>query len=154
MSSQLCSMTKWPALCVAPWKGRMPLAASLPTFTALLNFPVLYVCVCVQLMRDQLQQEEQRERQQQLQLQQNAAQQYMQCRMARPHAPTAAISTPQHYQSMQVPVEVLKVSRAAATHQTMFFLIILGWMFNNKDTEFSMKTENAIWKMKAVFFFF
>lgn len=103
-------------------------------------------------MRDQLQQEEQRERQQQLQLQQNAAQQYMQCRMARPHAPTAAISTPQHYQNMQVPVEVLKVSRAAATHQTMFFLIILG-LFNNKDTEFTMKTENVIWKMKAVFFF-
>ncbi|XP_074533099.1 transcription factor EB isoform X2 [Halichoeres trimaculatus] len=65
----------------------------------------------MQLMRDQLQQEEQRERQQ-LQLQQqqqNAALQYMQHRMAVPPAPTPAISTPQHYQSMQVPVEVLKV---------------------------------------------
>ncbi|CAJ1051683.1 transcription factor EB isoform X4 [Xyrichtys novacula] len=65
----------------------------------------------MQLMRDQLQQEEQRERQQ-LQLQQqqhNAALQYMQHRMAGPPAPTPAISTPQHYQSMQVPVEVLKV---------------------------------------------
>ncbi|KAM7401900.1 hypothetical protein PAMP_017177 [Pampus punctatissimus] len=57
----------------------------------------------MQLMRDQLQQEEQRERQQ------NAALQYMQHRMAGPPAPTPAISTPQHYQSMQVPVEVLKV---------------------------------------------
>uniref|UniRef100_A0A3Q0TCQ7 Transcription factor EB n=1 Tax=Amphilophus citrinellus TaxID=61819 RepID=A0A3Q0TCQ7_AMPCI len=57
----------------------------------------------MQLMRDQLQQEEQRERQQ------NAALQYMQNRMAGPPAPTPAISTPQHYQSMQVPVEVLKV---------------------------------------------
>ncbi|XP_035517226.1 transcription factor EB isoform X3 [Morone saxatilis] len=68
----------------------------------------------MQLMRDQLQQEEQRERQQQLQQQQqqqqhNAALQYMQQRMAGPPAPTPAISTPQHYQSMQVPVEVLKV---------------------------------------------
>uniref|UniRef100_A0A671V2S0 Transcription factor EB n=1 Tax=Sparus aurata TaxID=8175 RepID=A0A671V2S0_SPAAU len=63
----------------------------------------------MQLMRDQLQQEEQRERQQQLQQQQNAALQYMQHRMAGPPAPTPAISTPQHYQSMQVPVEVLKV---------------------------------------------
>ncbi|KAM6928190.1 transcription factor EB isoform 2-T2 [Xenentodon cancila] len=60
----------------------------------------------MQLMRDQLQQEEQRERQQQQQ--QSAALQYMQHRMA-PPAPTPAISTPQHYQSMQVPVEVLKV---------------------------------------------
>ncbi|XP_029908045.1 transcription factor EB isoform X2 [Myripristis murdjan] len=59
----------------------------------------------MQLMRDQLQQEEQRERQQQ----QNAALQYMQHRMAAPPAPTPAISTPQHYQSMQVPMEVLKV---------------------------------------------
>uniref|UniRef100_A0A3Q3WBK2 BHLH domain-containing protein n=1 Tax=Mola mola TaxID=94237 RepID=A0A3Q3WBK2_MOLML len=64
----------------------------------------------MQLMRDQLQQEEQRERQQQLQQQQqNAALQYMQHRMAGPPAPTPAISTPQHYQNMQVPVEVLKV---------------------------------------------
>ncbi|XP_026203843.1 transcription factor EB isoform X3 [Anabas testudineus] len=61
----------------------------------------------MQLMRDQLQQEEQRERQHQQQ--QNAALQYMQQRMAGPPAPTPAISTPQHYQSMQVPVEVLKV---------------------------------------------
>ncbi|XP_014892197.1 transcription factor EB-like [Poecilia latipinna] len=59
----------------------------------------------MQLMRDQLQQEEQRERQQQ----QNVAMQYMQQRMAGPPAPTPAISTPQQYQSMQVPVEVLKV---------------------------------------------
>ncbi|XP_077430114.1 transcription factor EB isoform X1 [Vanacampus margaritifer] len=59
----------------------------------------------MQLMRDQLQQEEQRERQQQ----QNAALHYMQQRMAEPPAPTAAISTPQNYQSMQVPVEILKV---------------------------------------------
>ncbi|XP_054641243.1 transcription factor EB isoform X2 [Dunckerocampus dactyliophorus] len=59
----------------------------------------------MQLMRDQLQQEEQRERQQQ----QNAALQYMQHRMAAPPAPSAAISAPQNYQSMQVPVEVLKV---------------------------------------------
>lgn len=59
-------------------------------------------------MRDQLQQEEQRERQQQ----QNAAMQYMQQRMAGPPTPTQAISTPQHYQSMQVPVEILKVSEA------------------------------------------
>ncbi|KAM4587700.1 transcription factor EB isoform 2-T5 [Odontesthes bonariensis] len=82
----------------------------------------------MQLMRDQLQQEEQRERHhqqqqqqhhqqqqqqqqqhQQQQQQQNAALQYMQHRMAGPPAPTPAISTPQHYQSMQVPVEVLKV---------------------------------------------
>ncbi|XP_013857534.1 transcription factor EB isoform X2 [Austrofundulus limnaeus] len=61
----------------------------------------------MQLMRDQLQQEEQRERQHQQQ--QNAALQYMQQRMAGTPAPTPAISTPQHYQSMQVPVEVLKV---------------------------------------------
>uniref|UniRef100_A0A3Q3AQZ0 Transcription factor EB n=1 Tax=Kryptolebias marmoratus TaxID=37003 RepID=A0A3Q3AQZ0_KRYMA len=67
---------------------------------------VTFVCVFIQLMRDQLQQEEQRERQQQ---QQNAALQYMQQRMAGPPAPTPAISAPQHYQSMQVPVEVLKV---------------------------------------------
>ncbi|XP_062254451.1 transcription factor EB isoform X2 [Platichthys flesus] len=61
----------------------------------------------MQLMRDQLQQEEQREREQR---QQNAVlQPYMQQRMAGPPAPTPAISTPQHYQSMQVPVEVLKV---------------------------------------------
>ncbi|XP_061910762.1 transcription factor EB [Entelurus aequoreus] len=59
----------------------------------------------MQLMRDQLQQEEQRERQQQ----QHAALQYMQHRMAAPAAPSAAISTPQNYQSMQVPVEILKV---------------------------------------------
>ncbi|XP_062299960.1 transcription factor EB isoform X1 [Scomber scombrus] len=63
----------------------------------------------MQLMRDQLQQEEQRERQQQQQQQQNAALHYMQQRMAGPPASTPAISTPQHYQSMQVPVEVLKV---------------------------------------------
>ncbi|XP_057701543.1 transcription factor EB isoform X2 [Corythoichthys intestinalis] len=59
----------------------------------------------MQLMRDQLQQEEQRERQRQ----QNAALQYMQHRMGGPPAPTAAISAPQNYQNMQVPVEVLKV---------------------------------------------
>ncbi|XP_076012677.1 transcription factor EB isoform X2 [Genypterus blacodes] len=59
----------------------------------------------MQLMRDQLQQEEQRERQ----LQQNAALAYMQQRMAGPPAPSPAITAPQHYQSMQVPVEVLKV---------------------------------------------
>lgn len=64
----------------------------------------------LQLMRDQLQQEEQRERQQQ----QNAALQYMQHRMAGPPAPTPAISTPQHYQNMQVPIEVLKVSNSLA----------------------------------------
>ncbi|XP_040015447.1 transcription factor EB isoform X1 [Xiphias gladius] len=66
----------------------------------------------MQLMRDQLQQEEQRERQQlqQQQQQQNAAlQPYMQHRMGGPTEPTPAISTPQHYQSMQVPMEVLKV---------------------------------------------
>lgn len=63
-------------------------------------------------MRDQLQQEEQRERQ--LQQQQNASLQYMQHRMAVPPAPTPAISTPQHYQNMQVPVEVLKVGGCAA----------------------------------------
>ncbi|KAG7514996.1 hypothetical protein JOB18_047260 [Solea senegalensis] len=63
----------------------------------------------MQLMRDQLQQEEQRERQQQ---HQNAVlQPYMQQRMAGPPAPTPAISAPQQYQSMQVPVEILKVSR-------------------------------------------
>ncbi|KAF7663825.1 hypothetical protein LDENG_00200650 [Lucifuga dentata] len=62
----------------------------------------------MQLMRDQLQQEEQRERQQQQQ-QQNAALPYMQHRMAGPPALTPAISAPQHYQSMQVPVEILKV---------------------------------------------
>lgn len=65
----------------------------------------------MQLMRDQLQQEEQRERQQQ----QNAAMQYMQQHMAGPPAPTPAISTPQQYQSMQVPVEVLKVSEATVS---------------------------------------
>uniref|UniRef100_A0A673BT73 BHLH domain-containing protein n=1 Tax=Sphaeramia orbicularis TaxID=375764 RepID=A0A673BT73_9TELE len=65
------------------------------------------IYLCHQLMRDQLQQEEQRERQHQQQ--QNAALQYMQQRMAGTPAPTPAISTPQHYQSMQVPVEVLKV---------------------------------------------
>ncbi|XP_047203869.1 transcription factor EB isoform X1 [Girardinichthys multiradiatus] len=59
----------------------------------------------MQLMRDQLQQEEQRERQQQ----QNVAMQYMQQCMTGPPAPTPAISTPQQYQSMEVPVEVLKV---------------------------------------------
>ncbi|CAL8339677.1 unnamed protein product [Merluccius merluccius] len=66
------------------------------------------VALRMQLMRDQLQQEEQRERQQQ----QNAALQYMQQRMG-PHgapvAPSMAVNAPQHYQSMQVPVEVLKV---------------------------------------------
>ncbi|XP_067097014.1 transcription factor EB isoform X2 [Osmerus mordax] len=62
----------------------------------------------LQLMRDQLQQEEQRERQLQQQ-QQNAALQYMHQRMPGPPAPSPAISAPQHYQSMQVPVEVLKV---------------------------------------------
>ncbi|XP_055078162.1 transcription factor EB isoform X2 [Periophthalmus magnuspinnatus] len=56
----------------------------------------------MQLMRDQLQQEEQRERQQQ-----NAALHFMNRTSAPP--PTPAISTPQHYQSMQVPAEVLKV---------------------------------------------
>lgn len=66
----------------------------------------------LQLMRDQLQQEEQRERQQQ----QNAALQYMQHRMAGPPAPTPAISTPQHYQNMQVPIEVLKVSNSLCRH--------------------------------------
>ncbi|CAL8338590.1 unnamed protein product [Lota lota] len=59
----------------------------------------------MQLMRDQLQQEEQRERQQQ----QNAALQYMQQRMAGAPVPTMAVNAPQHFQSMQVPVEVLKV---------------------------------------------
>ncbi|XP_033938406.1 transcription factor EB isoform X1 [Pseudochaenichthys georgianus] len=70
----------------------------------------------MQLMRDQLQQEEQRERQQIQQIQQqhqqqqqNAAMQYMQQCMAVPPAPTPAINAPQHHQSMQVPVEVLKV---------------------------------------------
>ncbi|GLD69229.1 transcription factor EB-like isoform X2, partial [Lates japonicus] len=62
------------------------------------------------LMRDQLHQEEQRERQQQQQQQNAFLQPYLQQqRMAGPPAPTPAISTPQHYQSMQVPVEVLKV---------------------------------------------
>ncbi|XP_023852253.1 transcription factor EB isoform X2 [Salvelinus sp. IW2-2015] len=59
----------------------------------------------LQLMRDQLQQEEQRERQQQ----QNAALQYMQQQSMSAPAPSPAINAPQHYQSMQVPVEVLKV---------------------------------------------
>ncbi|XP_031673014.1 transcription factor EB-like isoform X4 [Oncorhynchus kisutch] len=59
----------------------------------------------LQLMRDQLQQEEQRERQ----LQQNAALQYMQQQRMSAPAPSPAINTPQHCQSMQVPVEVLKV---------------------------------------------
>uniref|UniRef100_A0A674AGD3 Transcription factor EB n=1 Tax=Salmo trutta TaxID=8032 RepID=A0A674AGD3_SALTR len=58
-----------------------------------------------QLMRDQLQQEEQRERQ----LQQNAALQYIQQQSMSAPAPSPAINAPQHYQSMQVPVEVLKV---------------------------------------------
>uniref|UniRef100_A0A674DF51 Transcription factor EB n=1 Tax=Salmo trutta TaxID=8032 RepID=A0A674DF51_SALTR len=57
------------------------------------------------LMRDQLQQEEQRERQ----LQQNAALQYMQQQRMSAPAPSPAINAPQHCQSMQVPVEVLKV---------------------------------------------
>lgn len=69
----------------------------------------ILVCMCAQLMRDQLQQEEQRERQLQQQQQQNVSLQYMQQRMAGPPAPSPAISTPQHYQNMQVPVEVLKV---------------------------------------------
>ncbi|KAJ0068474.1 hypothetical protein NL108_008420 [Boleophthalmus pectinirostris] len=56
----------------------------------------------MQLMRDQLQQEEQRERQQQ-----NTALHFMNRTSAPP--PTPAISAPQHYQSMQVPAEVLKV---------------------------------------------
>lgn len=72
---------------------------------SLLQFNLSTLCF-LQLMRDQLQQEEQRERQQQ----HNAALQYMQQRMAGPPAPTPAISTPQHYQNMQVPIEVLKVS--------------------------------------------
>ncbi|XP_024915654.1 transcription factor EB isoform X2 [Cynoglossus semilaevis] len=68
----------------------------------------------MQLMRDRQQQEEQREREQQQQLQQlqhqhASLQPYMQHCMAGPPAPTPAISTPQHYQSMQVPVEVFKV---------------------------------------------
>ncbi|CDQ80886.1 unnamed protein product [Oncorhynchus mykiss] len=58
-----------------------------------------------QLMRDQLQQEELRERQQQ----QNAALQYIQQQSMSVPAPSPAINAPQHYQSMQVPVEVLKV---------------------------------------------
>uniref|UniRef100_A0AAZ3QYJ1 BHLH domain-containing protein n=1 Tax=Oncorhynchus tshawytscha TaxID=74940 RepID=A0AAZ3QYJ1_ONCTS len=58
-----------------------------------------------QLMRDQLQQEEQRERYQQ----QNAALQYIQQQSMSVPAPSPAINAPQHYQSMQVPVEVLKV---------------------------------------------
>uniref|UniRef100_A0AAZ3NWZ1 BHLH domain-containing protein n=1 Tax=Oncorhynchus tshawytscha TaxID=74940 RepID=A0AAZ3NWZ1_ONCTS len=57
------------------------------------------------LMRDQLQQEEQRERYQQ----QNAALQYIQQQSMSVPAPSPAINAPQHYQSMQVPVEVLKV---------------------------------------------
>lgn len=77
--------------------------------------------LCVQLMRDQLQQEEQRERQQIEQ--QNAALQYMQQCMAVPPAPTPAISTPQHHQSMQVPVEVLKVSRAATNYYCYYQLM-------------------------------
>lgn len=77
-------------------------------------------------MRDQLQQEEQRERQQQLQQQQqNAALQYMQHRMAGPPAPTPAISTPQHYQNMQVPVEVLKVSKNSTV---AIYLISLNYI--------------------------
>lgn len=63
------------------------------------------ITVFLQLMREKLQQEEQRERQQQ-----NAGLQYMQHRMGGPPAPTPAISAPQHYQNMQVPIEVLKVS--------------------------------------------
>lgn len=59
----------------------------------------------MQLMRDQLVQEEQRERQQQ----QNAALQYMQQRMAGAPPPSMAVNARQQYQSMQVPVEVLKV---------------------------------------------
>uniref|UniRef100_A0A8C7S7M9 Transcription factor EB n=1 Tax=Oncorhynchus mykiss TaxID=8022 RepID=A0A8C7S7M9_ONCMY len=59
----------------------------------------------LQLMRDQLQQEELRERQQQ----QNAALQYIQQQSMSVPAPSPAINAPQHYQSMQVPVEVLKV---------------------------------------------
>ncbi|XP_072317985.1 transcription factor EB [Eucyclogobius newberryi] len=56
----------------------------------------------MQLMRDQLQQEEEREREQQ-----NAALHYMN-RTCAP-VPSPAISAPQHFQSMQVPAEVLKV---------------------------------------------
>lgn len=84
----------------------------------------MFVCVFIQLMRDQLQQEEQRERQHQQQ--QNAALQYMQQRMAGTPAPTPAISTPQHYQSMQVPVEVLKVRGAGVEGlllSCLFFLL-------------------------------
>ncbi|XP_066529127.1 transcription factor EB isoform X2 [Hoplias malabaricus] len=60
----------------------------------------------LQLMRDQMQQEEQRERQQQ----QAAAMHYMQQRAPMLSAPSPAINAPMHFQqSMQVPVEVLKV---------------------------------------------
>lgn len=57
----------------------------------------------MQLMRDQLQQEEQRERQQQHFINMS--------RMSAPPPPSPAtpISAPHHYQSMQVPAEVLKV---------------------------------------------
>ncbi|KAM3621747.1 uncharacterized protein V6R79_015382 [Siganus canaliculatus] len=88
--------------CGALTSARPPLPPRPPAMASRIGLRML-------LMRDQLQQEEQRERQLQQQQQQNAALQYMQHRMAAPPAPTPAISTPQHYQSMQVPVEVLKV---------------------------------------------
>lgn len=93
-------------------------------------------------MRDQLQQEEQRERQ--LQQQQNASLQYMQHRMAVPPAPTPAISTPQHYQNMQVPVEVLKVGGSAAN---CFFLLLLK--FTTLD-ELMFEIKPNKWKIRKV----
>ncbi|XP_052382816.1 transcription factor EB-like isoform X2 [Oncorhynchus keta] len=84
--------------CSASASARPPLPPRPPAMASRIGLRL-------QLMRDQLQQEEQRERQ----LQQNAALQYMQQQRMCAPAPSPAINAPQHCQSMQVPVEVLKV---------------------------------------------
>lgn len=101
-------------------------------------------------MRDQLQQEEQRERQ--LQQQQNASLQYMQHRMAVPPAPTPAISTPQHYQNMQVPVEVLKVGSSATNCflSQLKFPTLDELMFETKPNKWNVNEENQKSDIKII----
>lgn len=101
-------------------------------------------------MRDQLQQEEQRERQ--LQQQQNASLQYMQHRMTVPPAPTPAISTPQHYQNMQVPVEVLKVGGCAANCflSRFKFMPLDELMFGIKPNKWNVNEENQKSDIKMI----
>lgn len=150
MSSQLCSITKWPALCVASWKGRRPQAASLLTFRALLNFPVLYVCVSSWCETSCSKRSSVR-----------GSSSYSSSRMQRSN--TCSIAWLDHMPPLQPLAHrsitktcksLWRFSRSVGLQPFTKPCLCFSWvgLFNDKYTEFGLETENAIGKMKAIFY--